>query len=305
LNGEDYRKTLKTRDWQRAIRIAEQLERPNIERADLVPCEQQGCRVRVEHGRCDKHRRTLSKAIEAYFTENADLEHGTLRNYRRALKFLQSHFSQDPDVHDIERQKIAEYRSVRNIAASTWTKELEIIRAFFRFCVSNKWTNSSPAAEVKIPKNLKPTDKEPYEPNDIIKILAACDVIGQRPYERLRARAMSLLLRYTALRIGDVALLAKDRIRNGEIYLRTLKNGKVVKLPVQPELKAALLYKYGGTSGRLRPAGDMPHSAVEESTQCREYRSEPRHLPSNSWQQSRETGKKQHAHLPPNTQSGA
>ena len=51
---------------------------------------------------------------------------------------------------------------------------------------------------------------------------------------------MMLLLRYTALRIGDVALLAKDRIRNGEVYLRTMSNGKVVKLPVAPELQAAL-----------------------------------------------------------------
>src|SRR4051794_37207556 len=91
-----------------------------------------------------------------------------------------------------------------------------------------------------MPKNIKPSDKEPYSRNDIIKILAACDGIGKRPYERTRARAMTLLLRYTALRIGDVALLAKDRIRDGEIYLRTMKNGKVVKLPVHPELQAAL-----------------------------------------------------------------
>jgi integrase len=91
-----------------------------------------------------------------------------------------------------------------------------------------------------MPKNIKPTDKEPYSRQDIIKILSACDLFGQRAYERLRARAMTLLLRYTGLRISDVALLAKDRIRKSEIYLRTLKNGKVVKLPVHPELQAAL-----------------------------------------------------------------
>jgi integrase len=51
---------------------------------------------------------------------------------------------------------------------------------------------------------------------------------------------MTLLLRYTALRISDIALLAKDRIRAGEIYLRALKNGKVVKLPLHPDLRAAL-----------------------------------------------------------------
>ena len=37
-----------------------------------------------------------------------------------------------------------------------------------------------------------------------------------------------------------VALLEKDRVRNGEIFLRTAKNGKPVKLPVHPDLSAAL-----------------------------------------------------------------
>jgi hypothetical protein len=51
---------------------------------------------------------------------------------------------------------------------------------------------------------------------------------------------MTLLLRYTGLRISDVATLWRDRIRDGEIFLRTTKNGKPVKLPLHPELRAAL-----------------------------------------------------------------
>jgi integrase len=91
-----------------------------------------------------------------------------------------------------------------------------------------------------MPKNIKPTDKDPYTRNEVIKILAACDQMGRGPYERLRAKAMVLLLRYTALRISDVATLARDRVRNGEIYVRTMKNGNPVRLPVHPELQSAL-----------------------------------------------------------------
>jgi integrase len=91
-----------------------------------------------------------------------------------------------------------------------------------------------------MPKNLQPADRPPYEPNEIIRIIAACDSMGRGAYERLRARAMTLLLRYTALRISDVALLERRRIRDGEILVRTAKNGKPVKLPVPPELQAAL-----------------------------------------------------------------
>jgi integrase len=55
---------------------------------------------------------------------------------------------------------------------------------------------------------------------------------------------MVLLLRYTALRIGDVAMLAKDRItKDGHrwrIFLRTEKSGKPVFLPIPAELKDAV-----------------------------------------------------------------
>jgi len=51
---------------------------------------------------------------------------------------------------------------------------------------------------------------------------------------------MVLLLRYTALRISDVASLRWDRLHDGELLLRTAKNGKPVKLPIHPELQTAL-----------------------------------------------------------------
>src|SRR5262249_428917 len=85
-----------------------------------------------------------------------------------------------------------------------------------------------------------PADREPYQPNEVVKIFAACDAIGRGPYERLRARAIALALRYTALRISDVATLEKTRIRNGEIFIRTTKNGKSVRLPVHPDLQAGV-----------------------------------------------------------------
>jgi site-specific recombinase XerD len=242
LQGERYGRSLKTRNWQRALRLADHLEHPNAERSDLIPCEQPGCNQRVEEGRCEKHRRIAEEAIAAFFVAHPDLGHGTVRNYRRTLKFFAGHVSEEKlrMVDEITADTIESFRNTRTVKALTWTKELEILRRFFRYCVSRKWTSENPAAAVKMPKNIKPTDKEPYSSNEIIKILAACDAIGQRPYERLRARAMVLLLRYTALRIGDVALLAKDRVRRGEIYLRTMKNGKVVKLPVPSDLQEAL-----------------------------------------------------------------
>ena len=109
-------------------------------------------------------------------------------------------------VDEVTPEAIHQFRATRAVCALTWTKELQILRHFFRFCVDSDWIVSNPAARAAMPKNIKPTDKEPYSAGDVIRIIAACDTIGTGAYERARARAMILLLRYTALRIGDVAL---------------------------------------------------------------------------------------------------
>ena len=68
---------------------------------------------------------------------------------------------------------------------------------------------------------------------------------------------MILTLRYTALRIGGVAMLARNRVsRDGDrwrIFLRTEKSGQSVFLPVPPDMKAAL------------DAVPVPHGSVGES----------------------------------------
>lgn len=117
------------------------------------------------------------------------------------------------------------FRKQRPISATTWIKELAILRNFFGFCVSRKWVSSNPAKEVK-PAKTKPKPKEPYTNEEVTQILVGCDKLGRGSYKRDRGPAMVLLLRYTGLRISDVATLDRDRVRDGRIYLYTMKNGK-------------------------------------------------------------------------------
>ena len=79
--------------------------------------------------------------------------------------------------------------------------------------------NANPAKDLPSPRNIKPNEVTPYTPKEENVILTACDHIGGGKYnrsgaryEQLRARAMVLLLRHTALRISDVATLGKDRV---------------------------------------------------------------------------------------------
>ena len=239
VDGKRVRKSLDTRDWGRAMRNLGKIEDPAYK---LRECVQPGCTELVERGRCSRHMREVARAIAAYHDTHQDAADGTRQSRKRTLEsfeeFTVSRGLRTVDQIDLEA--LNAFRSIRAVSARTWTKELGTIRHFFRFCLRNRWIFCNLAEEVDMPKNLKPPKREPYQPIEVAKIIAACNQMGRGAYERLRAHAMVLLLRYTALRISDVAVLERDRVRDGEIFIRTTKNGKAVKLPVHSDLQAAL-----------------------------------------------------------------
>ena len=102
-----------------------------------------------------------------------------------------------------------------------------------KFCLARHWVRENPASQIKMPRNVPPNEVEPYTTAEAESMIAACSRFGQNDYERLRARAMVLTMRYTGLRIGDVATLAKDRVsRDGarwRIFLHTEKTGASIR----------------------------------------------------------------------------
>jgi hypothetical protein len=59
---------------------------------------------------------------------------------------------------------------------------------------------------------LEANDVVPYTHEQTVKIIAACDEIGRSSYERRRARAMVLLMRFAGLRIRDVVTLEQSHM---------------------------------------------------------------------------------------------
>ena len=219
LNGKRYKHSLNTRDWGRAgLRLAK-LEAPGARQPKPIP-----------------------EAIGAFNVGQTDKALATRTKYKRVLSFFETLILSRGlrSMDEIGVEDVDAYRASRTISAVTWLKELEILRQFFAFCMVRKWADENPAAGVDKPKNLKTNEVVPYTREEVVRILAACDGMGRGPYERLRASATVLLLRYTALRIADVALLSKDRVQDGQINVRTMKTGQCVWLPVHPELQAAL-----------------------------------------------------------------
>lgn len=171
-----------------------------------------------------------------------DLTQGTMRNNRRIMSHFESIALRAgiETVDDITVEFLDHCRRQRPIQASTWVKELEILRHFLGFCVGREWIDKNPARKIRPPR-VKPRPITPYTPDEFQKIVHACDVFGRDSYERQRARAMVLLLWNTGLRASDVAVLRRDRVLpDGRIHVHTLKTGQGVLLPIPAELGAAL-----------------------------------------------------------------
>ncbi len=107
---------------------------------------------------------------------------------------------------EVTVEAIDRFRATRKIGPVTATKELQTLRQFCAFCVERGWLTDNVAKRVKPPRNAKPEPIEPYTTTEVAAFLKACDSFGRTSYERLRARAMVLLLRYTGLRISDSPL---------------------------------------------------------------------------------------------------
>jgi integrase/recombinase XerC len=219
------RKTLDTRDMARARKKAVALESSDqriyrsvadAANAFLAHCESEGLKFSSRRRYCN----TLTKLREFCETHSVD------------------------SVSEIDISILDKFRAGRGLKPITSSKELQFLRQFCGFCLDRRWMECNPAKRIKSPRNITPNDVEPFTSIEVSQILAACGMIGMSAYERTRARAIVLALRYTALRIGDVALLARDRIsRDGQrwrIFLRTEKSGKPVFLPIPHLLKDAL-----------------------------------------------------------------
>ncbi len=212
--GIPVKRSLKTRDMERAATLLRQ---------------------RYDELRSD--RKTVADA-RAAFLRHMDTAEGTIRNNTRVMEnFVEFCTAQGlQHIHHVKTEHIYGYRESRTtINNRTWTKELEILRHFFRFCVDAEWTAKNPAKAVKAPK-IRQTPKTPYTREDFTAILAACDKLGRTAYERQRARAVVLLMRFCGLSVVDVATLRLDETKDGYLHRARKKTGEVVRLPLPPVL---------------------------------------------------------------------
>ncbi len=178
-----------------------------------------------------------------------NLREPTIYKYE-LLSRQMARFAQDCGLRFIKEFDLPALRKFRaswpnqNLGA---LKKLEYLRAFFRFADDCKWIDENPARKLESPK-VQQSPTMPFTPDQMADILSACEKYGSKarggrytgPENARRIRAFVLLLRHSALRIGDAVTLERRRIIADKLLLYTAKTGTPVHLPLPSFVLTAL-----------------------------------------------------------------
>jgi integrase len=134
--------------------------------------------------------------------------------------------------------------------AASWTcgahhrsKRIQLLRRFFRFCVTAEWLQKNPAMnlEYALGRAMNVRPKQPFDAQCLPQQGPEWKAILGQIKEHPKILALTLLMRRAGLRISDAATLHRDRIlADGSIFLYMSKTNEPVCVPVHPELQAAL-----------------------------------------------------------------
>jgi integrase/recombinase XerD len=246
-----FRRSLKTRNWQKALSEARQKELEGFKQKTQSPTIEQACDKYIED----------AKARE--------LREPTLYKFRLLFRQLQG-FGNDKGlvfISDFDLDKLREFRATWPNKNESARVKLGNLRAFFGFCSKSKWIQENYAVDLKPPKVVD-QKIEPLEPAEFQRILKGCDKVRKN---RAKLKAFVLVLRYTGLRIRDVVTLRRDSIRGDRLFLRTAKTGTDVYCPLPPTVLSALAavpksgayYFWSGESKPKSAVGDYQRALAK------------------------------------------
>ena len=139
--------------------------------------------------------------------------------------------------------ELTQFRATWSDSPISKYKKQERLKSFFHFCVAREWVRSNPVLGIK-PVKVPPSPTLPFEAEQMTAILDACDrypIMGIYNHgNRQRTKALTLLMRYSGLRIGDAVTCARDRLVGSKLFLYQAKTGTPVYCPLPPVVVDAL-----------------------------------------------------------------
>jgi integrase/recombinase XerD len=209
VEGRHIRKSLKTRNLERAHEIARDIEGGKKPEAELM---------------------TFKTATERFLNDMIAQNRAddTIRKY----KLLFSKLSDcGHTLVDFTFDVLLAFRSTWTESPATKGKKLDRLKAFFRFAHDAGWIPQNPAKGIKAgvvrSTLVKPFTKEEQK------------ILLSKPQTR-QLRCFVHVLYHSALRISDAAMLRPEDFDGNRIRRVNKKNNETVLIPIPPDLKAEL-----------------------------------------------------------------
>lgn len=159
LSGHEIRKSLDTRDWEKAQDTIREWEANGQE---IVDSKEQPL--------------TIERAKEDFLADAVarNLKHKTIYKYRLLFRQLEA-FAQAGGIRflkELDTPTLRRFRALWKDSSLAALKKLERLRSFLRYAQENGWVKDNSAAKISNPKvTMRPT--LPFSQDEMIRILAA------------------------------------------------------------------------------------------------------------------------------------
>lgn len=195
----------------------------------------------------------LKEAIEEWkkslTTKNVDSE--TQKYYLRLIEGTLLPWCEKRNIFGLDKLTLIvleEFRDGRQnsrtrkpqpLAPTTVRKERNALCLFCDFIYRRGWVKADPTLLME-PVEVPETEKHPYTPSEITRILFAAEA---EPIEERRrvVMAMILMMRWHGLRISDVAQLKREEVKTHQLRLYCEKNQTYIFMPLHEDAERALL----------------------------------------------------------------
>jgi integrase/recombinase XerD len=234
VDGIYVRRSLKTKSWEKAANRAREIEIAEDPAAPPAPKEEPA---------------TLEQAVTEYLADARarELRHSTLYKLELLFKKQFLEWCKQGDykfLHEIDLRAVQAFRSSWKDGALAKKKKQERLTGFFWFCIRAGWIAQNPTANLgRISVNQTPTDYFTREEFD--KIVDATYVYQPKGWKECRNQAtrlriLTLLMRWSGLRIRDAITLERSRLVGDNVLLYQAKTRTPVYVPLPPEVAEAL-----------------------------------------------------------------
>jgi integrase len=263
VNGYYFRQSAKTRQWAEAEEVRVKLEEALIKGlppfgtavaagsalpiptpADPPPASRTG----VPEPRVPKPRPrvTVAQAVDAYLADavSRSVESSTLKKLETIFRKQFLAWTRVEGIEyldELDLDTLLTFRSTWEDGPLAKQKKQSRVIGFFWACVRRRYLTENPAIGLgKIKVVQIPTDYFP--PDEFERVIAATYIRrgdrggGDVKANQTRLRTMTLLMRWSGLRIRDAVTLERHRLNGDSLLLYQAKTGTPVYVPLPPHV---------------------------------------------------------------------